>query len=541
MGATTKGLLAVKIEPTAAQGRQLLLAATAVAGTLSLTTQPSAFDDTFQHMFIQVIVSGHTASGTVQIAGKKADGSTAVTETSPTLAAATTDKPIVEYCTSATYNTVNSSGVTITGLTNGTITVYGIYAATRLIPITFDTKVQPDFFSPQDHRGIQYKDFRIQQLIKHVQLDKFESGFYPESDLWWAFGCINSNPSTATIPASPTVLKASAAVSGAPFSLTSQPTTPGMLLQLVVTSTSTFGTVTVTGTNIYGEALTEVVNCYGGAGTFYTQNVFASVGSSGIAVSGLTSGSLAVNGIFGTQWTFNLPSTAFSSLAAAIFTGTESGAYPFTFFEEGTLDMDVQKEIKLSAKVTSQDRVTIGNRATSPMNSSRLPSYGQPYDLPIVGWPATIYIDSLSGTAFTTAYNDLLTFKLSIATAQKATWTATASRLFNRVYTDFPQAMFEATVDFTDIVQFEQFRQNVKQQIAVQFQDPKSWIGTTGGTAYYKTWKFNLPAKYETFDDDRSKEMVQAKVKGVCEYEPSLGYALQCVIINQAPPSYATT
>lgn len=541
MGATTKGLLAVKVEPTAAQGRQLLLPATAVGATLSLTTQPSAFDDTFQHMYLYITVTGHTASGTVQITGKKADGATAVAETTPTLAAATADKPVVEYCTSATFNTVNSSAVVCTGLTNGTITIYGIYAATRLIPVTFDTKMQLDTFSPRDHRGIQYSDIRIQQLIKHASLDKFESGFYPESDLWWAFACINSSPSTATIPASPTVLKAATAVSGAPLSLTAQPSAPGMLLQLVVTATAVTGTVTVTGTNIYGETLVETVNCYGGAGTFYTQNVFASVGSSGVAVTGLTAGSLAVNGFYGTQWTFNLPATAFSTLAAAIFTGTDSSAYPFCFLEEGMLDMDVQKEIKLSAKVTSQDSIPLGNRATSPMNSSRLATFGQPLDMPVVGWPAQIYIDALSGTAFTTAYNDLLTFKLTIATAQKATWTATNSRVFNRLYTEFPQAYFEAQVDFTDIAQYEVFRQNIKQQIAVKFQDPKSWIGTDSGTAYYKTWKFNLPARYETYDQDRSKEMVQAKVKGVCEYESSLGYALQLVCINQCPPTYATT
>src|SRR5581483_7125127 len=107
MGSTAKGLLAVYMEPTAAPGRQTLLAETTISSPMSLTTQPNA-TNAQALMYLHIVVKGATASGTVAIAGKKADGSTAVTETSTTLAAATALQPNSEYCTSATFCTVNS-------------------------------------------------------------------------------------------------------------------------------------------------------------------------------------------------------------------------------------------------------------------------------------------------------------------------------------------------------------------------------------------------------------------------------------------------
>src|SRR5947209_5624830 len=137
MGSTAKGLLAVYMEPTAAPGRQTLLPDTAVSATMSLTTQPNVANAQAL-MYLHVVIKGATVSGTVAIAGKKADGVTTVTETSTILAAATALQPNSEYCTTATFNTVNASGVTVTGLTGGTITIYGIYAATKLIPANFN-------------------------------------------------------------------------------------------------------------------------------------------------------------------------------------------------------------------------------------------------------------------------------------------------------------------------------------------------------------------------------------------------------------------
>lgn len=545
MGATQRGTLALFIEPTANQGRQLLLPETAI-GTLSITTQPNAVLAGC-HMHLYIIVRGATASGTVTIAGKKNDGVTAVSETTPTMAAATSTLPEAVYCTSATYNTINSNGITVGGsnLTNATITIWGIYQGTKLVPCSFETKEKFDYHDPKDQRGLMYGTTRLTQQVKHVTLDKFDTdSFYPDTDTWYGFSVWNNTPTVTTIPASPTTKMASTAVSGAPFSLTTQPVSPGEMLQFVVTSTAVYGTIGISGTNQYGQAVTETVVCYGGAGTFYSANVYSAVASSGVTITGLTGGSLAIGGFFGTQWVFNIGSANLNTLAFAMFSGTDSAIYPYGFIESSDLEMDAQKEIKLACKCMTQDMIPLGNRTTTLLSSSRLPTLGQPFDMPTVGWQSLIYIDALSGTAFTTAYNDLQTAKISVPTGWKPTFTSTNSQLYSRAYQDGSniKVKFDALVDFTDLNQYELWRQNTKQLIGMKFINKQTgYIGNTSGTLNYKMWQFLFPAKYDTFERDRSKEKVEAKVSGIAEYEPSLGYAAQLTIVNQASPSYQTT
>lgn len=545
MGSTQRGTLALFIEPAANQGRQVLLPETAI-GTLSITTQPNGILAGC-HMHLYIVVKGATASGTVTIAGKKNDGSTAVTETTPTIAAATTTQPQADYCTSATYNTINSNGITVTGLTNATITIWGIYAATKLVPVEFEPQEKFDYLDPKDQRGLMYGSTRVTQLIKHVTISKFDTeSFYPDTDLWYGFAVWNNNPTVTTIPASPTTKMAATAVTSAPFTLTTPPVSPGEMLQLVVTSTTTYGTIGITGTNQFGQTVTETVVCYGGAGTFYSSNIYSAVASSGVTITGLTGGSLAINGIFGTKWVFNLgtPTAAVNALAMGIFSGTDSGVYPYGLIDSADLEMDASKEIKLACKCTTQDMIPIGNRATTLLSTSRLPTLGQPFDMPSPGWASLIYADALSGTAFTTAYNDLQSIKIAIPTGWKPTYTATNSQLYSRAYQDgsMIKLTFDALIDFTDLNQYELWRQNVKQLIGVNFINKQTgFIGNTSGTLNYKSWQILMPAKYNVFERDRSKEKVEAKVHGIAEYEPTLGYAAQLTIINQASPSYQTT
>lgn len=544
MGSTQRGTLALFIEPASNQGRQLLLAETTV-GTLSLTTQPNGIlAGCHMHLFISV--KGATATGTVTIAGKKSDGSTVVTETTPTIPAATTAIPHYDYCTSGSYNTVNASGITVSGLTNATITVFGIYQGTKLVPCTWETKEKFDYIDPKDQRGIQYGTTRLTQAVKHITLDKFDvESFYPDTDLWYGFSVWNNNPTVTTIPASPTTKMASTAVASAPFTLTTPPAAPGEMLQLVVTSTAVYGTITVAGTNQFGQAITETVVCYGGAGTFYTTNVFATVNASGVSLTGLTGGSLAINGIFGTQWTFNIgtPTAAVNALAFGMFSGTDSAVYPYGLIDSSDLEMDASKDIKLTCKCTTQDMIALGNRTTTLLSTTRLPTLGQPWDMPTAGWSTLIYIDALSGTSFSTVYNDLQTVKISVPTGWKPTYTATNSQLYSRAYQDGSaiKVKFDALVDFTDLNQYEQWRQNQKQLVGIKFINKQTgYIGNTAGTLNYKSWQLLLPAKFDTFERDRSKEKVEAKVSGIAEYEPTLGYAAQLVIINQVGQNYAS-
>lgn len=543
MGATQRGTLALFVEPVANQGRQVLLPETAI-GTLSITTQPNAIlAGVHMHMFI--LVRGATATGTVTITGKKNDGVTAVAETTPTIAIATPTQPEANYCTTGTYNTINASGITISGLTNATIQIFGIYQGTKLVPCTFETKEKFDYVDPKDQRGLMYGTTRMAQAVKHTTLDKFDTeSFYPDTDLWYGFSVWNNTPTVTTIPTSPTVKMAATAVTSAPFSLTTQPAAPGEMLQLVVTATAVYGTIGVTGTNQFGQAVTETVVAYAGAGTYYTANIYSAVGATSVTVTGLTGGSLAINGIFGTKWVFNIGTATLNTLAFAMFSGTDSSIYPYGLIDSADLEMDATKDIKLVCKCVTQDMIPIGNRTTTLLSSSRLPTLGQPFDMPTVGWSTFIYIDALSGTAFTTQYNDLQTIKIAIPTGWKPTFTAQNQQIWSRAYQDgsMIKVKWDALIDFTDLNQYELWRQNVKQLIGVNFVNKQTgYIGNTAGTLNYKSWQLLLPSKYETFERDRSKEKVEAKVAGICEYEPTLGYAAQLVIINQAAPNYATT
>src|SRR5579875_714986 len=542
MGSVARGTLALALEPTTAQGRQVLLPTTTVAASQSITTQPSSIVPN-GHMHLMIVIAGATASGTVTIAGKKADGTTAVSETTPTINAATANQAQTVYCTAASYNTINANGITTTGLTNATITIYGIVQGTKLVPVTFEVNEKFDYHDPADHRGIAYGHFRYNQLNKHVTLSKLDSAFYPDTDLWLALMAVNNNPTVTTIPSTPTSLLSATAVSGSPLSLTTQPTSPGMMLVFTVTGTSAYGTITITGTTAAG-AVTETVVCPGGAGTFYSSNVYTSVAASGISVTGLTSGSLAVGGIFGTDWVFTLPGSNLYTAAFGIFTGTDSSVYPFGFLESVEIDHDVTKEMSLTMKATTQDQVILGNRATSPLTQSLLPSLGQPYDMPYASWPAQIYLDPLGSTPFTTIYNDLMSLKLTISTGLTPTFVAKAQQVYDRIYVDGPKVdvKFDGQINFKDVIQYEQFRQNQKQLLGIKFANQQyGYIGNVGGTLYYKSWSFTLPAKYSTFDEDRSKEKVEAKISGIAEYEPTLGYAMRLEVINQASPAYATT
>src|SRR6266571_3283498 len=514
MGSSIKGLLAIYPEPTSAAGRQLLLGPTAVAGSLSLTTQPNA-TNAGALMYMHIVVTGNTASGTVTVTGKKADGSTVVAETSTTLAAATVTLPTAEYCTSATFCTVNSSGVTTSGLISGVITIYGIYAAAKLIPANFNSVEKFDVLSSNDHRGILYKHIRVQQLNKHVTLDKFDHDLYPDTSLYWPHATIGASPSTTAIcsvGSTPDILKAATAVSGSPLSLTAQPVSPGQILQFVVTGAAASGSIAISGgTNQYGVTTSETVLASGN-GTYYTQNVYSTVPTSGVVITGLTSGSLAVNGIFAFKWTFLIPTDPISTLACSIFTGSDSAAYPFGIIMSGDFVHDVTKQITLSSKVTTQDRVALGDRTTNPINTSRLATFGQPSDYPAAGWSVNCYIDAITGTPGTTTYPDLETCKISLDTGAKETYVAKNQQVFDRFYREGPEVKFEAMVDFTNQAEYENFRQWVKRLFVFKYTESNRYLGTSSGAIVQKYWQWTIPAKYEAFDLDRSKEKVAAKI-----------------------------
>lgn len=539
MGTSAKGTLGVVLESLTTPGLQLLYSG-AVSASFSLTTQPSGSTG----MRLLILVQGNTATGTVSVAGLNVSGGS-ISETTPTIALPPAGQNSTvteaEYVTTNVYASVNSNGVTTTGLTNGIITIYGIQGAKYLIPCLADIEKDYKYFVPKEARGLLDEETSMQQQVIDGKISKIDQALYPEDSLFLAYMGISNTPTVTTIPASPTSLKSSAAISGGPFSLTSQPLTPGQVLIFTVTGSSATGTIAITGTNQYGVAVSETITAAAGGsngnGTYYSSNVYSAVNASGVAFTGLTSGSCAITGVFGWQYVFVPDGNALYSAALEWYTGTDSTASPWGFLDEIDIDFSVEKETKVSLKGGIQDKLPIGDRTTNPLSASRVTALGQPLDIPMIGWQTAIYIDSISGTPGTTAYSSVIDDKISIKVPQQPIYTATQTQRFARLYRKQRSAMLTATIDFVSLDQYEAFRKNIQQFINFQFFG--SYIGNVGGTIYNKSWSWIFPAQYAKFKVDASKlENVTADLEAKGIYNGSAGYSHKLVVINQMPPVY---
>jgi len=99
--------------------------------------------------------------------------------------------------------------------------------------------------------------------------------------------------------------------------------------------------------------------------------------------------------------------------------------------------------------------------------------------------------------------------------------------------------MVETTYDVVNLLQNEQFRQNLKQYLVVQIIG--EYIGTTGGVLYYKGWTWTLPVRYDGDygqEGDPTKGNVFAKPKLRTEYDSGIAGSYQLVIITRQPPTY---
>lgn len=586
MGTAVLGAVSIQLESSTNPGETLILPLTAV-GTLSLTTALSTINTGTQPgggsqavgFRLHVYVTGNTATGTVTIAGKdQSQALNAITETTVTVAVAGTGNNTLstgfEFTTNNIYSSVNASGITVSGLTGGSLKIYAIAAPRSLQPAMFDAEEKIPLFSQQEQRGVRSRHTNIQRLNKVVDVTKLEQTFYPDTANWWlprmAFGY---KPAQTTLPASPTVLLAAMTVVSLPASLTTQPNTlgPGSLIQLVTTGSSAVGTISIAGTNIYGQAITEVVQCgmpgaANGNGTFYTQQVFATVNASGVTLgSGLTSGSVALNGLFASVETYTRSTggagDTLQSAALEWYSGTDVTVLPFFFLTETTIEGSPEKELKVTAKGQAQNMLAVGDRTTTSMTararasqigtvgafagstgSPSTPANGlwEPFDVGISGWQTAWYSDPLSGTAGTTAFTaQVLDYKLIFKTPQKASFPAVNLQWFQKVYLQQDECEIDLTLDLTDLGEYENFRQNVERLF--QFQIIGPYIGTTGGVAYNKLWKFTFPVRITEAKRDASKmEKTELIVKAIPFYDVTLGYEYSVVIQSQLPPNYAS-
>lgn len=572
MGTPILGYIGLALESLTNPGAQLLMADTAVSAfPASLSTQPNGVSGQsgYSGMRLLIIIKGNTATGTITATGKdfsQAQNPLAeTTNTIPVAGTASNPTGTYYYLTSAVYSAINSSGITVSSLTNGVVRIYGIQAASKLEPAMVDIEEKFPPFSPEEQRGLTSRDTNIIQLIKEVTVGKIEQVFYPDTGLFFPFQVMGSTPNKVTMPASPTVIKSSTAVSSFPItSYTAQPNTigPGSLIQLVVTGSSAVGTVTVLGTKaLTGEVISEVVQCglpgaANGNGTWYTYQVFASLDTvTGLTATGLTSGSVAVNGIIGEQYTWlgaDSGTGASSQLATAAlewYTGTDAIAASFVYFEEATLEGATEKEMKWSGKGRGQDMISIGDRTVTPMTANTaavtigtsiggFSTLWQNFDITVAGWQTNVWIDVLSGTPGTTAYNSVLDWKITFKTPQKPSYPATNRQTYSKAYRQRRETEIDLTVIFDDIIQYEKFKQNfVKQLVNIQFLS-NAYMGVYNSTPTFKNWNFIFAAKIIEAKRDTSKEKVEGKFKLKCEYTPSLGYEYKCIVQNQVPPTY---
>jgi hypothetical protein len=520
-------------------------------------------------MRLLIDVRGNFATGTITVTGKdftQAIG--ALVNSTPTIPIAGTaaNQQPYEYVTPGVYSTIDASGVAVTGLTGGVVRIWGIVAASTHVPAMLETPEEKiEKHSPEEQRGTLSRHTNFKNLNKVVDLGKFDQDLYLDNCAeWFGRSVIGNSPTQVTIPASPTVLKTTTAVATFPVSLTTQPNTigPGSILELVVTASSAVGTVTITGTNILGQTISETVICglpaaANGNGTFYTQQVFASVNASGVALgSGLTGGSVAINGIIGIQETYQVGLAGVGAgdvlrpLVVEQYTGVDALTHPLSFFEEVTIEGASEgKENKISCKGGCQDQLAIGDRTVANMENitgnvpfgsvGGLSQIWQPFDVGLGGWQTTWFIDPLSGTAGTTAYSQVLDWKISFKNPRTRNYPAVNSQRLQSITRKQREVEIELTILFEDLVQYEKYRQNVKQLLRAQFVS-HVYMGTTGSVIYFKNWTFDFPAKLVEAKRDSTKlERVEAKVKFMTEYTDSLGYEIKLVKQVQLPPNYA--
>jgi hypothetical protein len=526
-----KGVANIIVE--ANPGEQQLLIPTAITATITGITAPSGSTG----MRLHIKLTNFTASGSFTING------TGVPGNSETFTVAALTQQQVQSGQMANFEIVSVNAytaltnITTTGLTNGIIAIYGIQAGKYALPSTIKSKRTPKIYSPNEHNALIERDKKVVQLIQNTTIDEIKQDVYADISLWWPYVIMGAPASTATIPSTPASLLSATSITST-MSLTTQPTAPGMKIILAITAFTTPGTLTLTGTVNGVTNVSESISITGN-GTYYSSNVYSAINASGIT-NASTVATLAVTGVFGWQYTF-LSGAAQYSAVVEWYDGTGSWTHPFSIFEEGTFDAKVQSEISLTGKGKAQDRLPIGDRTTTPLSgTNRIAALGVNLnDLPIVGWQTQVYLDAITGTPLTTQNVNIEELKVDLKVPQEDHFTFVNTQSYNRAYPVKRSCTATVVFDFIDLLQYEQFRQNLKQYLAVQFLG--QYIGTSSGTAYYKSWTWTLPVRSDGgFDvtSDPSKGSVVATSTWQTEYDSGIGGAYKLAVISQMPPNY---
>jgi hypothetical protein len=537
MPTPAKGQIGLVLENPNSPGEQPLLPATSIAASMSLTNQPTGSTG----MRLLIWIYGHTASGTITIAGKDINNNSQtegpINVPVPPAGAQSAFVAKWEYETNDIFGSVNASGITTTGLTNGTIVILGIQAPKYMIAATLKSKAKYDVYRPNEHRSTFDKNTKSIQLVKKVALDELKTALYPRESVWVGYCAFGTLPTITTLPASPTSLLAATAVA-ASMSLTTQPTAPGMGLILTVASSTATGTVGIAGIDPLGNAQSETINANAGGsngnGTYYSTKIYKSVNASGITTTGLTTGTLAVTGVYGWQYVWQ-PGDALYTAGLEKWTGVDTFSMPWTYFDEWTFELAAEKELMVTSKGLAQDRTVIGDRTVTTLATSRAASLGSPTDLPLAGWQTLVYLDTLAGNIPTTPFADMEELKMVFKNPATPRWTLTNTQNYNRLNRAKREVELDCKLDLTNVLQLEQYRQFGLQYLTFQF------IGPSIGGGFNEQWQFSFPVRYDDFDMESMPEgtNVPATVKLTPELDTvGLGSSYKVTVITQMPPVY---
>jgi len=533
-GTAVRGQTNIAIEATS--GEQPVLAATAVAATISAgITQPSGGSVGSR---LRIILFGWTAGGTITINGTGLPASTEV---------ATVPAPTPQQLQSPQLATFEYESVNLyTAITNfqcsaplvtggGVLVVKQCQGGKFNIPDTaFKSGRKVPTYSPNEHSGLMARDKKIIATVNEPDIGTWDSDFYGDLSLYWVYLMVGS-PTWVTIPAAPLSVVASATIT-ASMTIASQPTAPGMKLIIVVSTWASGAAITIVGTS-YGLPATEVVTI-GANGTYYSANVYSAITSIGGTTNATT---LVITGVFGWWGTATSESTRQTAVVEH-FDGSASWVHPFTYTTDGEMTIPNKGEVKLSLKGGAQDKIPIGDRTTNPLNTSRIASIGAPLaDMPVAGWQTQVWIDSITGTAGATISQDVdEEIKVAIKAGVDPHWTFVNSQNLSRAYPMKPDCAVDVTYDIINLLQFEQFRQNLKQYLVAQIIG--EFLGISAGTIYYKGWKWTLPVRYDGEygqEGDPNKGNVFAKPKLTTEYDAAIGGSFKLEIFTRQPPTYA--
>jgi hypothetical protein len=531
MGSAAKSVSGVAIEQQQG-GLYQVLAPTLTSALPASLTNTIASSGTATGARLLVRVFNHSSAGTITLTGLAPLTGAVAAETTTSLAVPEKPGVVVEYITSSVFASINASGVTLgSGLAGGTVVVYAIQVAKRLLP--GETKIMDKVkeFSPTEQRGSFDHDFHLLSLTAEVAAE-FTGPLYPDSSSLLYYIGYNNAPTVTSLPTTPTVILGSTSVvAGSSISAALQPVWPGQVLACVIGGApATAATVAITGTNEYGQTITEVVvPSTKTAGTFYSANRFLTIAVTGI-VYGAFGGTatLSINGSNG--WTLSgNPGDVLASMALENYDSTGSFTVPWLLCDEWSLEGGADKEAKVTFKGPAQNVYSVGVAATT---SNQVTAFASPLDRPETGWQTRYYIDAMTGTPGTTLWGDVMEYKLTVKTPQKFRYTSWGNPPYaipNRAYRNRREIDIEMTCDETSTTYAAEYAAyDQRRERLLQFTIHGQLLATQAAVNFYAGPTFTLPLRWidePVRDFDVAKEAPILKLHGKAFFDPALGYS----------------